>query len=125
MITNRKFKTIGVLCIAIFASGCAHRYEPIVDFKGRTDQEAYKADLGECRQFAERVSPVDSGVEAAVAGALLGALAGRVVGGRGNVGYGAKVGALTGSVGGTAAAANAQIDIIRRCLIGRGWAVLR
>lgn len=108
--------------------GCA-TYRPIVDMRG-IDQRQYEADLRECQAYARQVSP---GAEA-IAGAMIGAGVGAVMGAAlgsfvGQAGRGAGMGATLlggeGLVVGAGRGAQGQIDVIRNCMMGRGYNVLR
>lgn len=111
-------------------AGCAQSYEPVVDTRGH-DSARYQADLGECRQYAQRVSPVQDaavgGLGGAAAGAALGAITGALVGGV-SAGSGAALGAATGGAVGIGAGAysgvNEQQRVIDNCMRGRGYNVL-
>ena len=114
-----------ISCLVIFAmlSGCA-TYRPIVDTKG-VDRNAYEADLKECQEYAKQVDPGNEAATGAMAGAAFGALLGAAIGGRGTAGYGARVGAAQGVGAGVAHGMAGQIQVIRNCMAGRGYRVLR
>lgn len=114
------------LLLTLAIAGCAS--DPIIDTKG-VDQARYKADLAECRQYADQVSVTGN----AAGGGLLGGAAGAAVGAAigavtGNPGTGAAVGAAgggtSGLIGGTARGASKQDRVVRNCLRGRGYSVL-
>jgi uncharacterized protein YcfJ len=124
--------TVTVLAALLVCSGCAHSYvetyEPVIDTQN-VDFNRYAADLRDCRQFAVREDPAARAAQAAVAGILVGALLGAAVGSAyGRAGQGARVGAVEGGaigvVGGAATGVQAQQIIVKRCLVGRGYAVL-
>lgn len=103
-------------------------YRPIVDMKG-VDHIAYQTDLMECKAYAAQIK----GGESALAGALIGAAAGAAIGAAvgapyGQAGYGAATGATAGGFGGGArgavSATLSQEQVVRRCLMGRGYNVL-
>jgi len=94
-----------------------------VDLKG-VDRSRYEADLAECQQYAQLRDPAAQAAVGAVAGALLGALLGAAAGSRFDHGAMARVGAVSGAAGGASHGAQSQVDIVRNCLRGRGYAVL-
>ena len=115
-------KLIVVILIVATVSACAS-HVPIIDTKG-VDMNAYHSDLVECQQIAEQVSPAASAAGGAVAGALFGALLGAAIGGRGGAGYGAKIGTAEGVGVGAAGGAVRQVQVVNRCMAGRGYKVL-
>lgn len=119
-----------VLCAA-FVAGCAQTFRPIVDMKA-VDEAKYEQDLAECRAYADEVSPLEEAGAGALFGVLVGAALGAVLGATGDglsAGAGAVAGAAlggtTGVVAGGAGGAQAQADVIKACLSGRGYRVLR
>lgn len=110
----------------------------IVDTKG-VDQEKYHADLYECQTYSEQaeLKQTDSLghdlVGSTAKGAALGAAGGAISGGSGS--EGAKVGAGIGIIGGALSHGAqkrynkeqheiAERDIMRNCMVGRGYTVL-
>lgn len=118
-------KRIIVIVVAASLTACATTaaYRPVIDTHG-VDATAFDRDLAECKQFAAQRDPARQTMAGAIAGALLGALVGGVVGGNDYVGYGAASGATAGAAGGAAGGADAQYQIVDRCLTGRGYRVL-
>jgi outer membrane lipoprotein SlyB len=117
------------LVLIVGLAGCAQSYQPIVDMKG-VDQAKYEADLAECRVYAEKESPVASVAGGAVAGAAAGAVLGAIVGAfigdpGGGAAFGAATGGASGALAGGAGSADSQVQIIRNCMSGRGYSVLR
>lgn len=113
-------KTISIVLIVLL-SGCAN-YRPIVDSRG-VNSAAYEADLRECQAYADQVSP---GGHAAI-GAFIGgglSLALAMIGG-GDRGASAGMGAVLGGAAGAGGGAEAQVNVIRRCMNGRGYRVLQ
>jgi len=100
-------------------------YRPIVDNKG-VDLNRYEADLRECQEYAKQ--QMGAG-ESAVAGAAAGALFGAILAAAAGKGYDrnatARVGAVTGAATAGAEGETSQRNIIKRCLIGRGYKVLQ
>jgi len=114
-----------IAVIALAVAGCANtgaNYRPIVDRPGAN----YEADLAQCQQHAHQVaSAAESAAVGAIAGAVIGALLGIVGDNRGQRSALAGIGALSGAVGAGAQGETDQRNIIRRCLQGRGYAVLQ
>ena len=116
-----------ILSVAIIASlvGCANTgagYRPMVD--SRPGQN-YEQDLGQCQQYAAKVAgAAETAAVGAVIGALFGAALSIVGDNRSGRSANAGIGALTGAVGGGVQGETDQRNIIRRCLSGRGYAVL-
>ena len=108
-----------ILAVVLLA-GCS-TYRPLVDQPGPN----YEADLSACQKYADTQSPATSAVLGAVAGAGLSALLATVGGDGIDRGASTRIGAVIGAVSGAASGGDAQIDIIRRCLQGRGYRVLQ
>ncbi|MFZ6798154.1 hypothetical protein [Undibacterium sp. Di24W] len=86
----------------------------------------FELDLNECRQFAlQTAGAAERAASGAAAGAILGALLAAAAGIKYDRGSIARVGALSGAVGGAAEGETDQRHIIRRCLSGRGYVVLQ
>jgi outer membrane lipoprotein SlyB len=120
--------TLYLLICFVFSTGCAS-YRPIVDMQG-VNSVKYEQDLRECQNYAKQVSPATSSIVGGAIGAGAGALLGLVVGsyfGRAGefAGMGAAVGGTSGGMTGAAEGARSQMDIIRRCMMGRGYRVLQ
>lgn len=119
-----------ILFILLFSSiGCAgSSFRPLVDMRGMS-KATYNNDIYECQQYAEQISPGTSGAVGigvgAGLGAAIGAIAGSFLGCAGEgAAMGAAVGGFSGGVRGTSSGYNAQANIIRNCMAGRGWNVL-
>lgn len=108
--------------VALVVTGCA-TYRPVVDMKG-VDAARYEQDLAECQQYAQQRDPAAQAAAGAIAGAIFGALIAAAAGSRYDRGASARVGAVSGAAGGGAHGAQAQIDIVRTCMRGRGYNVL-
>ena len=123
-------KQIAILIAAMVLTGCA-TYRPIVDQQSVYSQDQYEQDLRECQAYAEQIAPGQAALIGAGLGAGIGALAGLTVGIIFNVNpgelaaAGAAIGGLQGGTSSAAAAGLSQIDVIRQCLRGRGYAVLK
>ncbi len=121
-----KRAVIGLVCLALVS--CAS-YRPIVDMKG-VDAASYERDLAECQKYAEQINPAGEAVAGAIVAALLGAALGAVTGSfYGDAGfgaaYGSAVGGTAGAAAGGASGAAGQVEVIKNCLRGRGYNVLR
>ena len=121
-------KIICIIFLVALLSGCA-TYRPIVDMQG-VDQNQFEADLRECQSYAEQVSPVAEAAVGAAIGVGVGAALGAVVGSLvGEAGRGAEMGmAIIGTEGaimGVSSGIAGQRDVIRNCMAGRGYSVLR
>jgi len=122
---------VPVVALAVLA-GCADSYEPVVDFQAsRNTRDAYQTNLYECQQLAKQGgSPVEDaavgGVGGAALGAAVGAISGAILGGGAGTGAaaGAAIGGTAGGAGGAVKGVSDQKSIVRKCLQGRGYAVL-
>lgn len=127
---------MGLNRAAIFAvaalglAGCADRVRPIIDpATSVAGGRNYEYDVQQCQQIAKQVDAGGRTVGGALVGGAVGAAGGAIIGAfTGNVGRGAAIGAgvggLSGAVGGGASAANSSQNIVRNCMIRRGYAVL-
>ena len=118
----------GLLIFALL-SGCAG-YRPIVDMKG-VDANAYEMDLAECQEFAEQIRPSSYAAVGAVAGAGAAAILGGVLGAVLGLDVGemmwksAAVGGTLGVMEGGSAGVMSQVDVVKSCMVGRGYKVLK
>jgi outer membrane lipoprotein SlyB len=109
--------------VALALAGCASigaKYVPLVDLQGR-DPTTFESDLKDCQDFAaKRINAEHFAIAGAIATGLLGAfLAPR--GFRNEV---AGRAAALGALGGAGEGIGTQQDIIKRCMVGRGYMVL-
>lgn len=123
-------RAIAAVLLAVALAGCAG-YRPIVDMKG-VESAKYEADLKECQAYAEQVDVGGSGLGGAAIGAGLGAVLGAIIcsplGSRAAgqcAGIGAGAGGVSGAAQGTAYGAGGQMQVIKNCMAGRGYKVLR
>lgn len=122
---KRYLAIVGILIL----TNCAG-YRPIVDMK-YVDPTKYEQDLAECQAYAKQVSPageaVTAGAVAASIGAAFGAILGWLIYDEPELGaeVGAAIYGISGAAAGGAVAADDQMSIIRRCMQGRGYTVLR
>ena len=115
-----------VIGACVFLGACAGAsYRPMVDTRG-VDMNRYETDLRDCQQYASQVAGAGEGAAVGAAvGAGLGYLLGRVAGSRYNAPASGRVGAVAGAFSGGAEGEMSQRDVIRRCMSGRGYSVLR
>lgn len=123
-------RSVAIIAVAGMLFGCARNYEPIVDHAGISDEAKYQSDLEDCRQYAEQVDPAGEAVAGLLVGAVLGVALGAATGAiLGDAGTGAALGASIGGIsGGSSGAGNGlrgQVAVVDRCLLGRGYRVLR
>lgn len=122
-------KTSAMIMAIVAITGCATpvetTYTPIVDMKG-VDYSAFNKDLDECRQYATQTWNAQQGaVGGAIAGALLGAAIGAVFGLRGqSLAQVSGASAITGGAAGAGTQYRNQTDIVKNCMVGRGYRVL-
>lgn len=117
-------KSLMMLGLALVVSGCA-TYRPVIDTKN-VDMSKFERDLGECQQYAQQVAGPGTGAAVgAGAVAALGFLMATVAGRRFDAGATARVGAVAGAAGGAAGGAENEMNVIRRCVQGRGYNVLQ
>ncbi len=117
------------LCLAITA--CASQQSSrhaansgiIIDTQG-LDRQRYQTDLADCRQYAEQVPTGQRTTMASVGGAVVGGALGAVVGNSDTAAKSAGVGAITGALGGYSDSRHEKRQIVRNCLVGRGYRVL-
>jgi len=116
-----------VSILVVLTTGCAS-YRPIVDMQG-VNSVQYEQDLRDCQNYVKQVSPATSSIVGGAiggAGALLGLVVGSYFGRAGEfAGMGAAVGGTSGGMSRAAEGARSQMDIIRRCMAGRGYRVLQ
>ncbi len=115
---------LAVLVAASLTAGCAiPQHRPIIDM-GNKSYSAYQQDLEECTNLSKQVDAGGQALEGAAGGAIIGALLAMAAGGRGYAGAGAKVGLLSGIVGGSARGVTEERAVLSNCLRGRGYSVL-
>lgn len=122
-----KIVIVGIVSILLF-TGCA-TYQPIVDRQSITDQVQYERDLAECQAYAGQVDPGANAAAGAIGGAAVGAVLGAIVGAffgcpGETAGFGAALFGASGGMQGAGHTMAVRRDIVRRCMIGRGYTVL-
>ena len=123
---NTQFFCAGFL--ALFLVGCATagaNYRPMIDTKG-VDLSKFESDLVACQAYARTQPGVAKGAaKGAAVGAAVGAVLATVAGRDYDTGAAARVGGVTGAAKGARGANQDQEMIIKRCLQGRGYSVLK
>ena len=102
---------------------CTTTDEIIIDKKG-VNMSAYSQDLTECRSYASEVKTGEKAVRGAGSGAVVGGLIGAVVDGGDGAARGAGVGAISGGAKGASQGEREEVQVVKRCLRGRGYRVL-
>jgi len=111
---------IAVMCLL---SACTTTDEIIIDQKG-VNMNAYDQDLAECRTYASEVKTNEKTAKGAGSGALVGGLIGAITGGVDGAARGAGVGAVGGGARGASEGERSEVEVVKRCLGGRGYRVL-
>ena len=115
--------SIGVIAALLVLTGCTTTDEIIIDEKG-VDMNAYQRDLAECRTYSQGVRTEEKAVRGAGSGAVVGGLVGAITGGTEGAAKGAGVGAVGGGARGIDEGQRSEVDVVKRCLSGRGYRVL-
>lgn len=97
--------------------------QPIVDMQG-VNVIAYESDLSDCQLYADEVQVGRQTAVGTVAGAAVGSVFGAIIGDSSTAQRGAGVGAVTGGMRGVGSGLSEREQVIRRCLMGRGYRVL-
>lgn len=101
-------------------AGCTTTDEIIIDRQG-VDMSRYEQDLAECRSYATEVQTGKKVATGAASGAVVGGMIGAITG---DAGKSAGVGAVTGGAKGASEGARDEVQVVKRCLRGRGYKVL-
>ena len=115
--------SITVMFLLTLLSACTTTDEIIIDKKG-VDMNRYNADLEECRSYGTEVKTAEKGTRGAVSGAVVGGAIGAIADGTEGAARGAGVGAVTGGAKGISEGENQEVEVVKRCLSGRGYRVL-
>lgn len=97
--------------------------KPIVDMQG-VNVIAYESDLADCQIYADEVQIGRQTAVGAVTGGAVGSIFGAIIGDSSTAQRGAGVGAVTGGMRGIGSGLSERVQVIRRCLMGRGYRVL-
>jgi outer membrane lipoprotein SlyB len=116
------------ILLATLLAACA-QHVPLIDTRAPgapNDPARYQADLEDCQNYANSVAGPGTGAAVgAVGGALLGFLLGKAAGSRYDAPATARMGAVAGGAGGALRGADAQREVVSRCMAGRGYRVLQ
>ena len=113
-------QSIAPLAVALLLVACTTTDEIIIDKKG-VDMARYARDLAECRGYSAEVKTGEKTAKGAASGAVVGGLIGAVTG---DAGAGAGVGAVSGGARGASQGEQQKVQVVKRCLRGRGYRVL-
>ena len=117
-------KYLPVVAVALLSmAGCTTTDEIIIDEKG-VNMSAYQQDLSECRTYAAGVKSGEKTAKGAASGAVVGGLVGAITGGGHGAAQGAGVGAVGGGARGAMEGEESEVQVVKRCLSGRGYRVL-
>jgi len=116
-------KYVITVATLFFVVGCASN-KVIIDRKG-VDMVQYEQDLMECRQYAEEINTGEEVAKGAARGAVVGGLIGAAIGNSRTVGKIGGAGAVHGASRGVSKAEFDKEKVVRKCLRGRGYKVLR
>ena len=97
--------------------------EIIIDEKG-VNMSAYQTDLADCQRYAASVKTGEKTAKGAASGAVVGGLIGAITGGSSGAATGAGVGAVGGGARGANEGEETEVQVVKRCLSGRGYQVL-
>jgi outer membrane lipoprotein SlyB len=114
---------LAVIMVPLFVTACTTTDEIIIDEKN-VDMSAYEQDLSECKSYASGVKKGEKTAKGAGSGAVVGGLIGGIVGGGSGAAKGAGVGAVGGGAKGASKGEQSEVQVVKRCLSGRGYKVL-
>jgi len=117
-------KHLSVVLVTLLAvAGCTTTDEIIIDEKG-VDMSAYQNDLAECKTYASSVKTGEKTAKGAASGAVVGGLIGAITGGSSGAAQGAGIGAVGGGARGAIEGEDTEVQVVKRCLSGRGYHLL-
>lgn len=121
---NSLSRPVAMVLLAGFIVACTTTKEVIIDRKG-VDMARYAADKRECETYASEVRTGEKAARGAASGAVVGGAVGAIVrdSSEGAL-QGAGVGAVTGGARGVAEGERDKVQVVKRCLRGRGYRVL-
>lgn len=121
---SKALKNVTLLVAFIIPlAACTTTDEIIIDKHG-VDMSRYNQDLAECKTYANEVRTGSKATRGAMTGAVVGGLIGAAVGNSSDAGRGAGVGAVTGGARGVREGEQTEVQVVKRCLGGRGYRVL-
>ncbi len=109
--------------VLVALTACTTTDEIIIDTKG-VNMTSYEDDLNECRSYAEGVQTQQKATRSAASGAVIGGAVGAIFGGADGAARGAGAGAVTGGAKGVNQGERDKVQVVKRCLSGRGYRVL-
>ena len=115
-------KRILTAVLVLLVSACTTTNEIIID-EQRSNMANYDRDLAQCESYAEGVPVGEKAARGAGSGAVVGGAIG-AVSDRHDAGEGAAIGAITGGAAGINQGQREKVQVVKRCLRGRGYAVL-
>ncbi len=117
-------KYLSLIVVSVLAvTACTTTDEIIIDERS-VDMTVYRQDLAECRAYASQVKTGEKTAKGAASGAVVGGLTGAIFGGTSGAATGAGVGAVGGGVKGADEGERTEVDVVKRCLSGRGYHLL-
>jgi outer membrane lipoprotein SlyB len=114
---------LAVILVPLFITACTTTDEIIIDEKN-VDMSAYEQDLTECKSYASGVNKGEKTAKGAASGSAIGGVIGGIRGGTSGVAKGAGVGAVGGGAKGASEGEQSEVQVVKRCLSGRGYKVL-
>lgn len=111
------------LILLLSLAACTTTDEIIIDEKG-VDMVAYDKDLAECREYSQGVKTGEKAARGAASGAVVGGAIGAILDGGSGAARGAGVGAVSGGARGASEGERDEVQVVKRCLRGRGYRVL-
>ena len=109
-----------VLVLLAATAACTTTDEIIIDKQG-VDMSRYDQDLAECKSYATEVQTGKKVATGAASGAVVGGLIGAIPG---DASPDDGVGAVTGGARGASRGSEDEVQVVKRCLRGRGYKVL-
>jgi len=113
-------KQMALIPVIALLAACTTTDEIIIDKQG-VDMSRYDQDLAECRSYATEVQTGKKVAKGAASGAVVGGLIGAITG---DAGKSAGVGAVGGGAKGASKGEEEEVQVVKRCLRGRGYKVL-
>lgn len=115
---------VAVTAVPLLLLACTTTDEIIIDKKG-VNMSAYAADKAECETYSDEVRTGEKVARGAGSGAVLGGVVGVITGDSSEAAVqGAGVGAVTGGTRGAIEGNRSEVQVVKRCLRGRGYRVL-
>lgn len=112
------------MTLVMLVGACTTTDEIIIDKKG-VNMTRYSEDLAECESYADQVRTGEKAARGAASGAVVGGAVGGIIDDSSEgAARGAGVGAVTGAVRGLNEGERGEIQVVKRCLRGRGYRVL-